>query len=184
MNNNGGMGHPMMKEQIKIKVNNWLSDIFKDLEKHVPKDIHIDELLSMEIERGDLVVFSCSAFESIVEVLQNKHFSGKVVLAFPLIIRGRKISMKPPKDSNDLEKQLDDLTPPSIYIEPWEISKYMEYVEEYIVPVEYDLPINIDKEKTLVYFREHRNGLSLVNKWEFSRCIYIEYYLGGFSYQM
>jgi hypothetical protein len=178
------MENPMMKEQIKIKVNNWVSDIFKDIEKHIPKDIHIDELLSMEIDRGDLITYSCSAFDLIIDQLQNRHFSGKVVLAFPLNIRGRKISMKPPKDYADFENQLDTLTPPSIFVFSWDISKYMEYVEEYIVPVEYDLPIKIDKEKTLVYFREHRNGLSLVNQWEFSRCIYIEYFLGGIPYNI
>jgi hypothetical protein len=144
-----------------------------------PISAHISDLLGRRITKKSMLSVS---FASLLVVIRESKSLGnpvKIFLIIPLNSISNKISFQIPQDLKNIQADLCD-EPPSIYLKSWEMARQSTIVEEYKIPIKLDLPTEFE-DQLYVYYSECRYEIAFVNNWEFSRCIFVEYYPEGRS---
>jgi hypothetical protein len=135
------------------------------------------------IRREQSIPISIIEFLNIVSELDAIGNPCKCGVVFPLLSKWKKIRLKVPSTLEEIETELD-IEPPSLFLETWETRKNYERIEEYRYPI--DSNLLLDSEMTIKaienffsYYREFRYSEALLENFEYSRCIYIEYFPNG-----
>jgi len=159
-------------------IHQWVKNNLNLVDTARPISIHITDLLSIELKSEEVIGTSISIFSRIVREIIDLGNPVQPILTIPLISESHHILQKLPVNIDDLMLQIDYFEPPSIYLVSWNRIKKIAPVEEFKIPLGFNL---FDEQDVnyYSYYREHRYAIALKESWEFTRGIYIEYYPQG-----
>lgn len=167
---------------VEISVRKWVEDNLSLVTPMYPVSIHLDHVYK-GLKLNELVSNAVHAFAVLIEVLRELQVPAKPVLTIPLAEISREITGSVPRNLKGLEKQLHELTPPSLYLLDWGPVKFVALCEELSIPLPFKLLDNEFADDIYVYYREYRYGRGIKANWEFARSIYAEYYPDGVRVQ-
>lgn len=190
-------------------IQDWAASNVLNPVASMPISIHVDSFLT-DVSTN-LLTESIRLYQQLVDYLVEIGLPVQPILVIPLLSKSNSIQMQVPYSLSELRNQIDTDEPPSLYLVSWESSKGVAVCEEYRMPLSFDLgmafkqqsnfsqdfsvaQVQVDElrasnslagsKKTFYsYYREYRYGLALRNRWEYSRCIYVEYYPEGIHIQ-
>jgi len=165
----------MMNELYHQKIERWIEAGLKNLTVRNPISVHINDLLNIELEEPQIVSISLMSFTALVIGMRKRQMSAKPGLVIPLSTGSFHLTANVPSSLREIESQLDIETP-SLYLLSWNIARCVEVYEEYKSPLAFEL-ISASFKGAYAYYREFRDATAIKNGWEFSRCIYIEYFI-------
>ncbi|MFZ6027928.1 MAG: hypothetical protein ACOYYS_09445 [Chloroflexota bacterium] len=160
-----------------LQSKNWFLENVNQVKPFRSASVHITDLSTLIIPDKSVIPVAFAAFATIINESKQVEEPVRITLVFPLRLMRNKLSLQIPKDWQSIQADFSD-EPPIIYLESWETTKRYVLVEEYKLPLKLDLPIDCNA-NFFTYYREHRYEMEMINDWEFSRCIYIEYYPNG-----
>lgn len=143
-----------------------------------PYSLHLNKILSSSQNKSVYLDDTLKIYLFLVQHLIEIGQPVKPILVIPLVSQDFNIEMKIPTSMEDLYNQIDSLEPPSLILLDWQHNKMVAPCEEYCCPLDFQLLPSL-QEYIYIYYREFRYLLGKVNKWEYSRAIYAEYYPNG-----
>lgn len=154
------------------KIHNWLEVSLESLRLENPQTIHIDDLLEQKLNKNNVVELSAQAFLILAEIMKQKQLTAFPLLVIPMLVKNNQLSLAIPENLDALKDQLDD-EPPSLYLMHQDSLRQLEVCEEYRHPLPFEL-IASPLINLYAYYREFRYEQARTNRWEFSRCIYVQ----------
>ena len=164
-----------MNQAIEQKISRWRQKMTQHVSVSNPAAIHISELYGNDAWKADVIGTSVEAFLSLLKQMQDLDSPFQPALTFHMEPDSNQLTMAAPKNRLELESQLLDYEPPSLYLLDWEWSKHLLICEHYQVPISFDLiipPVN----GIYACYQEIRCGEDLRNEWEFVRNVSVRYY--------
>lgn len=110
-----------------------------------------------------------------VDYIEEHRIELKPVLVIPLAVRGNKLSAEAPQTYKELVLQISSSEALTLYLARYDMHSFHNTDEEYKLPLQ-SIFSSLDQSKLATYYREFRDERSILQGWEFSRCIYIEYF--------
>lgn len=161
-----------MTEQSIALIEEWIQQELGKVTIRNPSSKHIDELLVDMPVKEDRLDISFELFGHLIKRLQEMGFPKKPVLIIPLKSANSKIEQRTPRSQEEIEQQFS-IEPPSLYLVDWDQARVKNVLEQYRVPLPFELN---DAEGIYVTYRESRDKFAIENDWEVSRNIYVEYF--------
>ena len=164
-----------MPESLEEQIERWVEGNLRSVSARSPVSNHLDELLGREIERSEMISLSLRCFALLVEHMRERLTPTQPMLVIPLVSESNKLQAVVPQDLQSIKDQWRHVESPSLYMLDWDASRHLYICEEYRSPLAFDLtdpPIP----GVYTYYREFRSEMDIRNDWEFTRCIYAEYY--------
>lgn len=167
-----------MSDLLNQKIERWIENNLHLLASHNHLSIHIDTLLGEGINQSEIISTSLEVFTLLVGQTEKQKISARPGLVIPLLSDSYQLEAVVPQNLEEIENQLND-EPPSLYLLDCKVLKYLAIYEEYKCPLSLELFKDI-REGTYIYYREFRDATAIKNEWEFSRCVYVEYYAADY----
>ncbi len=164
-------------ENSTIKLKEWVNSSALVLSKSVLSldscHIHIDELISPEVyERRESCINNVMLlFERVSS--DYHHLMVELDYVFCLVIPLEAsvcLNSDIPFNIQQILNEQDIIEPPSFYLYSKNNRKHMYTGEQYVYPLNFILGNSY-----FSYYRTWRDQDSIINSWEYSRAIYIEY---------
>lgn len=144
-----------------------------------PQTKHITDILERPlIANKEIFGISLLAIRILARELQMLNNPLKAGLVIPLQSDFKQIINKVPNSFEDILIEMEKHDPPSLILESWEIARNFTITEEFRTPLKFPL-FDEPLQKFYFYYREFRYERDYINDWEYSRCIFVEYYPDG-----
>lgn len=109
--------------------------------------------------------------------LEDHNLEHHFMIVLPLVTyESDEILLKAPKNYRELLTEIDKNTSPIVYIFRPDLDSFRSITEEYKTPLGFRID-NLDKDSSIVFYREFRFEQAIAEKWEYSRDICFRYYL-------
>jgi hypothetical protein len=161
----------------------WLESGLDRISEEKAISGHITYFYSDSLPIEQWIPLSILEFQNIITQLDSIGNPCRCGVIIPLVSKWKKMRLQPPATLKEINAQVNESDPPSLFLEIWE-KKYYLPIQEYCFPVNSNLLLNpkiINQpiEKFYTYYRELRYNEDIVNNWEFIRRIYFEYFPNG-----
>jgi hypothetical protein len=170
-------------QQFKQIISQWVLSNLDQVSVQKPSSVHIDTLLGSELPAEELLPLSLQLFTDLIDIIKQMGITFQPGIVIPLIDGSQELEASVPLSFDELEKQLHELERPSLYLIDRETWKYVQVFEEYKYPICFDL-LKLETDDIYVYYREFRSMMAIENNWEFTRCIYADYYPEIYRYSV
>jgi hypothetical protein len=164
-----------MNQVIERKIGHWRQRMSQHVSVSNPAAIHISELYGNDAWKADVIGTSVEAFLSLLKQMQDLDLPFQPALSFHMESTSNQLTTAAPKNRLELESQLLDDEPPSLYLLDWEWPKHLLICEHYEVPILFDL-ISPPVDGIYTCYEEIRCGEDIRDNWEFGRNVSATYY--------
>jgi hypothetical protein len=165
--------HNRHDRHLEPSLHRWLNQNLGLVTTKHPISSHIDDILQ-DVLATEHIEISTQMFSALVGLLISMQTPVKPMLIIPLRSIARRVVQAIPQSKIDIESQLTN-EPPSLYLVDWETARAQALLEEYNVPLPFEL-FSTTLEGVYVYYREVRFAREMQNDEEFLREIRAEYY--------
>lgn len=152
----------------------WYEEARKRLESEPFFDqIDLDHLLGARYLPGEAVALALGCYESLLGLSREISHEVMPMLAIPLGY-SETLDTRSPSLSK-LQNEVDEHHPPGLYLYRRELTAYLDYAEEYRVPLN-QRRVRPKEGYVYCYYRTFRVGEHFHRQREYQRIIYFEYY--------
>ncbi|MFC6591402.1 hypothetical protein ACFP81_04830 [Deinococcus lacus] len=116
------------------------------------------------------------SFGEACNLIAEKYNDRSLLLVLPLRALGNQVFATYPANLKELSTECDEFEPPSLYLLDRKHNINTEFVEEHVKPISF-FELIPNSEGLRAYYREWRDFQNVSQNWEYSRAIYIQYYL-------
>jgi hypothetical protein len=156
---------------MNLKIKSWLEENWHKAEGINFATIHLD--IPKNIGSSQLTIWALEIYQEALNHLISCNKTKKLVLVIPLQVLGNQLSQQFPTSQELLNTEISLEEPPTLYLLSNDFYSYKFCDEEYKVLLPFLLK---DTPDILAYYREFRSPEAQAKAWEYSRCVYIEYF--------